>query len=260
MVYTMCGDIHIKETKMKNRKFITTVAALTIASAMMIAGGCSKEETSAEETTTATTAAEETAAEAISEVLDQETESEPEVVIETEYESPTGMKDGDQFEATIMLEGMEETVTYSHVINSGVGFEMDYESDSLNRISEANKETFVSVYEDQSNPQIYLEVKHDSGDAASVAAATSELLSGSYELTQDTLALDNAGSCTWLKGSSTSGEGSIVKIYIIPAGNGSVVATAHYTAESEEGWGSRFAEMVKTIIIIDGSSVNNSGV
>ena len=244
---------------MKNRKFITTIAALTIASAMMIAGGCSKEETSAEETTTATTAAEETAAEAISEVLDQETESEPEVVIETEYESPTGMKDGDQFEESIILEGMEETVTYAHVINSGVGFEMDYECDSLNRISEANKETFVSVYEDQSNPQIYLEVKHDIGNAESVVTATYELLSDNYDvITNVTITLDNAGDCTMLTASNSGGN--METVYIIPAGNGSVVATAHYTSESAEGWGSRFMDMVKTIIIIGETPSGSNGI
>lgn len=235
---------------MKNRKFITTIAALTIASAMMIAGGCSKEETSAEETTTATTAAEETAAEAISEVLDQETESEPEVVIETEYESPTGMKDGDQFDVTIMLEGIEETITYSHVINSGVGFEMDYECDSLNRISEANKETFISIYEDQSAPEIYLEIKYDNGDVESTANTMTTLLSDNYDLTQDTFKLDNAGACTRISATSKTGDNSKQTIYIIPAGSGSVVAISHFTADSEEGWGRRFSEMINTIIII----------
>lgn len=244
---------------MKNRKFITTVAALTIASTMMIAGGCSKEETketAAEETTTATTAANETAAEAVSEVLEEETESEPEVIIETDYESPTGMKDGDQFEVSIMLEGMEETVSYEHVINSGVGFEMDFECEILNRVSEADKETFISMYEDQSNPQIFFEVEYEGDSTDNVASSISSLLSGSYELTQDTYKLDNAGACTRIVASSTTGDNTVQTIYIIPAGNGSVVATAHYTLESTEGFGSRFNQMANTIIIIENNSAN----
>ncbi|MCR5804329.1 MAG: hypothetical protein K6G47_08690 [Clostridia bacterium] len=243
---------------MKNRKFITTVAALAIASTMMIIGGCSKEEparSGVEETTATTTAAEVEETQAPDQT-EEVSESETEAVIETEYESPTGMKDGDKYDVTIMLEGMEETVSYEHVINSGVGFEMDFECEILNRVSEADKETFISMYEDQSNPQIFFEVEYEGDSTDNVASSISSLLSGSYELTQDTYKLDNAGACTRIVASSTTGDNTVQTIYIIPAGNGSVVATAHYTLESTEGFGSRFNQMANTIIIIENNSAN----
>lgn len=243
---------------MKNRSFNAKIASLIIASSMMIIGGCNKEEpeqSGAEETTATTTAAEVEETQAPDQT-EEVTESETEAVIETEYESPTGMKDGDKYDVTIMLEGMEETVSYEHVINSGVGFEMDFECEILNRVSEADKESFISMYEDQSNPQIFFEVEYEGDSTDKVASSISSLLSGSYELTQDTYKLDGAGACTRIVASSTTGDNTVQTIYIIPAGNGSVVATAHYTLESTEGFGSRFNQMANTIIIIENNSTN----
>ena len=62
-----------------------------------------------------------------------------------EPEEKTGREDGERFEDTIMLEGMEETVKYEHVKDTAKGFEMDYDYESLTRLKEADREKFVSV-------------------------------------------------------------------------------------------------------------------
>ena len=39
----------------------------------------------------------------------------------------TGRQDGERFETTIILEGMEEKVRYEHIRDEALGFEMDYD-------------------------------------------------------------------------------------------------------------------------------------
>ena len=57
----------------------------------------------------------------------------PNYTAEPKPETDTGMKDGERFEAMILLEGSEEKVGYEHAISKNVGFEMDFEYDSLTR-------------------------------------------------------------------------------------------------------------------------------
>ncbi len=91
--------------------------------AMTMLVGCGKQENenadifetvSNESAVTETTSEAETAPEA-------ETEPEADTAKETEEASSeaekSGMKDGDRFDDVIILEGMEETVHYEHVIN-----------------------------------------------------------------------------------------------------------------------------------------------
>ena len=74
------------------------------------------------------------------------TASEP--VAAAEPAAGIGRKDGERFEDVIGLEGMEETVRYEHVRNETVGFELDYEYESLARQSGSDQECFISIYED----------------------------------------------------------------------------------------------------------------
>ena len=59
-----------------------------------------------------------------------------------------------------MIEGIEETVRYEHIINDSIGIEMDYDYESLKRYSESDRERFVSVYDDPEKPEIYLDVTY----------------------------------------------------------------------------------------------------
>ena len=77
----------------------------------------------------------------------------------------SGRQNGERFEEVIALEGMEETVRYEHVRNDELGFEMDYDYESLVRRSEPERECFVSIYDDPQNPQYYLEVTASASDS-----------------------------------------------------------------------------------------------
>ncbi len=171
-----------------------------------------------------------------------------------ETAAETGRKDGERFEGTIMLEGTEETVKYEHAIDYAIGFEIDFEYESLTRQKEADRECFVSVYDDPSAPQNYLEVAYDEKDVDGAAAAVEEELSKEYDVIREQSALDKAGSCTKIATvTAKSGAQSpnlLQTVYILPAGDGSIVARAHYTIESAEGFGSRFGYMMNTMDVI----------
>ncbi len=163
-------------------------------------------------------------------------------------------QDGERFEDTIMLEGMEETVKYEHAVNDSIGFEIDYDYESLARNRGSDKERFISIYDDASKPYNYLEVTYRSESADSVTSSLSAELSKEYDVTKGSSVLAGGSTCTTLN--ATSGLGgtiteSLQKVYIIPAGNGSVVATAHYTFEAAEGFGHRFDYMMNTLVVTD---------
>ena len=82
-----------------------------------------------------------------------------------------GRQDGERFEATIVLEGMEETVRYEHIINETAGFEMDYDYEAMVRHSGSGRERFLSVWDDPEHPENYLEVAYRPEDAETAAAA-----------------------------------------------------------------------------------------
>ena len=175
--------------------------------------------------------------------------------VASEVEVVIGRKDGERFEDVIILEGMEETVRYEHVRNNAVGIEMDYDYESFVRYSEPDRECFVSVWDIPENPENYLEVTYSREDAETVAASVSATLSNDYDLITEAYTLDGAGSCIRIEASELKGTGRMADqlqtVYVIPAADGSRVATAHFSIESAEGFGRRFSYMLKTLVVID---------
>ena len=166
-----------------------------------------------------------------------------------------GRADGERFEETIMIEGMEETVKLEHAKNESAGFELDYDYETFERTKGATSERFVSVYENKNDPQIYLDVFARTDDAKTAEAAIKEALSKDYEsVSTNSVVLSNAGECVVIEafGVKTSNVPamSVQRVYVIPVSNGSIVAEAHYTVESSEGFGNRFASLVNTIQIV----------
>ena len=160
-------------------------------------------------------------------------------------------QNGERFETVIMLEGMEETVQYEHIKNDSLGLEMDYDYESFRRYSTAERERFVSVWDHAENPENYLDVIYCPEDAETVSARISGELSATYDIITESYMLDRAGSCTRIEASVLKGTNTMAQqlqqVYIIPASDGCIVATAHcYIAESE-GFFRRFSYMVKTI-------------
>ena len=167
----------------------------------------------------------------------------------------SGRQDGERFEETIILEGMEETVRYEHIRNTSIGIEMDYDYESFVRRTGSDRECFISVWDDPEDPENYLEVTYSPKDAETAAAAIGETLSNDYDIIRETYMLDRAGSCTRIDASNAKGNGGtpehLQAVYIIPAPDGCRVATAHYSFESAEGFGRRFSYIVKTLQVID---------
>ena len=168
----------------------------------------------------------------------------------------TERQNGERFETTIMLEGMEETIRYEHIVNASLGIEMDYEYEILLRRSEADSECFVSLYDVAQQPLNYLEVTFVAQDAEAVIAAISESLSEAYEITREPHALRNAGPCTVIDASRAKGTNRMPDLlrtaYVIPNADGCIVATVHCTMESAEGFGRRISYMLDTLAFTNG--------
>ena len=160
-------------------------------------------------------------------------------------------EDGERFEAVIILEGMEETVQYEHIVNRTLGFEMDYDYESFERYSDPNQECFLSVWDGPGNPENFLEVSCRAEDAETVAAAVREELSGEYELTEGARELDRAGECIYIEASVLKGTNNMADqlemVYIIPTADGCIVAAVHCAAEAAEGFARRCSYMINTI-------------
>ena len=167
----------------------------------------------------------------------------------------TGRRDGERFEAVILLEGMEESVRYEHIVSAALGIEMDYDWENFERRSEGDRECFVSRYDDPVNSEDYLELRFRAGNADAVAAEIGAALSQTYDIVQQTLDLDRAGQCVCIHASAVKGQNITAErmqtVYIIPAAGGCIVATAHCTAESSEGFGVRAGYMINTLALLD---------
>ena len=167
----------------------------------------------------------------------------------------TGRQDGERFDAIITLEGMEETVHCVHVRNTMIGFEMDYDYESFKRLTEADRECLVSVWDLPDAPGNYLELTYRAQDPETVAAAFRETLSQKYELLEDSRELERAGSCLRIEASALKGDGGMADqlqvVYIIPAADGCLVAAEHFAAEASEGFGRRFSYILNTLAVID---------
>ena len=168
---------------------------------------------------------------------------------------PGKRQDGERFEAVIVLEGMEETVRYEHVINEVLGFGMDYEYESFTRHTEAVCDRFTSIYDDPDDPENYLEISYSAQDAEIIAASVRASLSDDYEVVQEPYTLERAGSCIRIDASEVRGGGwmadQLQAVYIIPAADGCRIATVHCAIEDAEGLGRRFSYMLNTLEIID---------
>ena len=169
----------------------------------------------------------------------------------TEAGPEPGRQDGERYEAGIILEGMEETVRYEHVRNGALGLEMDYDYENFVRRSEADREIFVSSWDDPNNPENYLELRYNPQDAETVAANICAFLSGEYEVRRDdALALEKAGSCIRIYADEIKGGGYmpdlLQTVYVIPAGDGCRIAWEHMFIVESEGFGRRFGYMMQT--------------
>ena len=166
-----------------------------------------------------------------------------------------GRQNGERFEDVIILEGMEETVKYEHVRNDTIGFEMDYDYESFVRRSDANRECFISIYDNADKPENYLEVTAYTENADAVAVFFTDTLSQTYELLKGARTLDRAGDCIWIEASELKGSNRMADqlqvVYIIPASDGCRVAVEHFSVESAEGFGRRFNYMLNTLAVID---------
>ena len=214
---------------------------LLSAALMLILAGCGKAPAPVTESSTPETAT--PAAESQSAVIETPAPS-----------SVPGRQDGERFEDVIILEGMEETVKYEHVVNKTLGIEMDYDYESFVRRCEADRERFVSVWDNAANPENWLEVTYSAESAETAAASVREALSLEYDLLEDTRTLDRAGDCLRIEASVIKGTNNmapqIQTVYIIPAPDGCLSATAHCAIEASEGFGRRFAYMLNTLSVI----------
>ena len=165
-------------------------------------------------------------------------------------------QDGERFEDSIVVLGMEETVHYEHLRNEALGFEMDYDYESFRRDSNAERERFVAAWDDPGNMEDYMDVTRSAEDAETVAAAITEELSKDFELTRVTRELERAGSCIRIEASVIKGTNQMTDqlqaFYIIPAPDGCRIAATHAFITESEGFFRRFDAMLNTLSVIDG--------
>ena len=165
-------------------------------------------------------------------------------------------QDGERFEDSIVVLGMEETVHYEHLRNEALGFEMDYDYESFRRDSNAERERFVSVWDDPGRIEDYMGVTRSTEDAETVAAALTEELSKDFDLTRVTRELERAGSCLYIEASVIKGTNQMTDqlqaYYIIPAPDGCRIAATHAFITESEGFFRRFDAMLNTLSVIDG--------
>ena len=172
----------------------------------------------------------------------------------SEQPTKSSRKDGERFEETIILEGMDEVVKYEHVKNEAIGFEIDYDYESFVRQSEKNKDKFISLYDDLKKPENYLEITSSKDSLDSAADSVIKTLSKKYKVEKESFTLNKAGNCIRID-ASFEPDGihmpdQLQMVYIIPAKNGSIIATAHYAAEESEGFGRRFSYIMHTLEVI----------
>ena len=132
---------------------------------------------------------------------------------------------------------------------------MDYDYESFARQSEEGRERFVSVWDDPENPGNWLELTASAESAESVAASVGEALSREYDIIQEPVTLEHAGSCIRIEASERKGTGMMADqlqvVTVIPAPDGCRVAAEHFSIESAEGFGRRFSYMLNTLTVID---------
>ena len=165
-------------------------------------------------------------------------------------------QDGERYEGVIHMEGVDQTVRYEHIVNKTAGLEMDYDYETFTRHSEADRERFVLSWDAPQDLEYYMEVSAQQEAAEATAAAIGEELSKDYEIIRDSVTLDRAGSCIRIGASEVKGGGhtadQMQMVYVIPAGDGCLVAAEHYGFDSADLFGVRFRAMVNTISVLNG--------
>lgn len=174
-----------------------------------------------------------------------------------------GRADGERFEEVVVLEGMEETVRYEHVRNQDVGFELDYEYETLERRRASEYERFLSLYDDPDDPWNYLEVTRSAEGPEAVTSALAKELSRDFDtVVTSRVTLDRAGECARIDASGAKAgrmpSGALESVYILPAADGCRIAAAHCTLESAEGFGARFAAMMDTFIVTESAAAGGN--
>ena len=230
----------------------TVVIMIVIAALALSLTGCGK-----------APAAQNTAPAAEAQTPAQETTPAAETPAETQSEPAAAPEafsaraDGERFEDVIMIEGMEETVRYEHVKSAAFGFEMDYDYENFVRRSDADCERFVSVWDNAAEPENYIEVRSDTGNAELVADAIIARLSGDYEIRQEYRELARAGQCIHIAADIIKGTDRMPDhlqyVYVIPAADGCRVVTEHCFAVDCEGLLRRFDYMLNTLTVPDGN-------
>ena len=173
---------------------------------------------------------------------------------ETPQATP-GRQDGERFETTVIVEGMEETVSYEHIRNEALGFEMDYDYEILERRPDTDRELFLALGEDPEDPWNYFEIRRTAGDAETVTAGLSASFSDGYDtVSAAPITLDGAGACTRIDVSGAKDgkapAGSLLTVYVIPADGSCLVALVRCTFESAGGFGVRANAMLNTLTLI----------
>lgn len=166
-----------------------------------------------------------------------------------------GRQDGERFETTVIVEGMEETVSYEHIRNEALGFEMDYDYEILERRQDADREVFLALGEDPEDPWNYFEIRRTAGDAETVTTGLSANFSDSYDsVSAAPFTFDGAGACTCINVSGAKDgkapAGSLLTVYVIPADGSCLVALVRCTFESAGGFGVRANAMLNTLTLI----------
>ena len=216
---------------------------------LMILSGCS----SAQDSTTVAAEPEVLTAVPVSEaetevpIADPVIEAEPEGLPDVTNE--TRRQDGERFEGVIMLEGMQETVKYEHVRNDSLGIELDYDYENFERHNDSGSERFVSRYDAGTS----LDIGYSPESAEKMADSFAETFSMAYDIVREPCTLAKAGSCIRIDASATKDGQTpdlLQAVYIIPAGEGSIVAGMQYSFEAADGFGKRFNEILNTLEVI----------
>ena len=198
---------------------------------LMILSGCS----SAQDSTTVAAEPEVLTAVPVSEaetevpIADPVIEAEPEGLPDVTNE--TRRQDGERFEGVIMLEGMQETVKYEHVRNDSLGIELDYDYENFERHNDSGSERFVSRYDAGTS----LDIGYSPESAEKMADSFAETFSMAYDIVREPCTLAKAGSCIRIDASATKDGQTpdlLQAVYIIPAGEGSIVAGMQYSFEA----------------------------
>ena len=162
---------------------------------------------------------------------------------------------GERFEDSFTFQGMAEKVQYEHIRSDAVGFEMDFDYESFKRLSETERERFVSVWDDPAKPENYIDVSADTGEAALVADRITAQLSGEFDVTSDTRTLDSGAQAIRLEASVLKGTNlmadNLQSVYVVPASDGCRIAWVHCVAADSEGFSIRVSKMLNTLTAVD---------